>query len=161
MKTLADGARCRQALPEQGSSILHRQQTHQCQADDTNNYYTSVELMTKLQDKNTFTTSATVETTSTTETTSVEGGDAGLTSTETTTTRDATSVLAAQPASNPQETRRKNFQKEWMSAYPWVRYDRAKDHMFCHLCREVKHHNTMSIGTDNFRISTLSCHVSV
>ena len=73
MKTLADGARCRQALPEQGPPILHRQLTHQCQADDTNNYYPSVELMTKLQDKNTFTTLATVETTSTTETTSVEG----------------------------------------------------------------------------------------
>ena len=33
--------------------------------------------------------------------------------------------------------------------------------MFCHLCREAKHHNTMSIGTGNFRTSTLSRHVSV
>ena len=41
----------------------------------TDNYYTSVELMTKLQDKNTFTTSAIVETTPATETTSVEVQD--------------------------------------------------------------------------------------
>ncbi len=103
------------------------------------------------------TTAAVVETTSTKETTSVSGEGAGLTATEITTTRDASPVLPAQPASTPQETRRKHFQHGWLSVYPWLRYDRAKDQMFCHLCREVKHHNTMSIGTGNFR--TQPCHV--
>ena len=56
--------------------------------------------------------------------------------------------------------RKRNFQKVWLSAYKWLRYDNRKDLMHCQLCREAKSNSTMAKGTNNFRTSTITCHLT-
>ena len=56
--------------------------------------------------------------------------------------------------------RKSNFQKVWLSAYKWLRYDNRKDLMHCQLCREAKSNSTMAKGTNNFRTSTVTCHLT-
>ena len=56
--------------------------------------------------------------------------------------------------------RKRNFQKVWLSAYKWLRYDNRKDLMHCQLCREAKSNNTMAKGMNNFRTSTITRHLT-
>ena len=56
--------------------------------------------------------------------------------------------------------RKRNFQKVWLSAYKWLRYDNRKDLMHCQLCREAKSNSTMAKGTNNFWTSTITRHLT-
>ena len=56
--------------------------------------------------------------------------------------------------------RKRNFQKVWLSAYKWLRYDNRKDLMHCQLCREAKSNSTMAKGTNNFRTLTITHHLT-
>ena len=56
--------------------------------------------------------------------------------------------------------RKRNVQKVWLSAYKWLRYDNRKDLMHCQLCREAKSNSTMAKGTNNFRTSTITRHLT-
>ena len=66
---------------------------------------------------------------------------------------------AASTRSTPRP-RKRNFKKVWLSAYKWLRYDNRKDLMHCQLCREVKSNSTMAKGTNNFRTSTITHHLT-
>ena len=65
-----------------------------------------------------------------------------------------------QAASTRSTPRKRNFQKVWLSAYKWLRYDNRKDLMHCQLCRETKSNSTMAKGTNNFRTSTITRHLT-
>ena len=67
-----------------------------------------------------------------------------------------------QPAgrSASDQTEIRYFQEKWVDTWPWLHYDKEKDIMFCELCREAGCANTLAIGTNNFRTSTLTRHVS-
>ena len=52
-----------------------------------------------------------------------------------------------------------SFQPKWLRSYFWLKYDADKDHMYCEICRNLKFTNTLSLGTNNFKTTTLQRHV--
>ena len=63
------------------------------------------------------------------------------------------------PETAPGPAVQRTYQKTWANTYPWLRMDEDKQVMFCQLCRDAGLRNTMAIGTNNFRTSTLVRHV--
>lgn len=55
-----------------------------------------------------------------------------------------------------EEKGKRNFQLSWLQTYPWLKYDKSSNVMFCTSCRDAKMKNSMANGTDNFRTSTLT-----
>lgn len=53
----------------------------------------------------------------------------------------------------------KKFHYDWMKQWPWFRYDKELNLMYCHLCETAKKDNAMALGTDHFRTSTMTRHV--
>ena len=47
------------------------------------------------------------------------------------------------------------FQVSWLSKSSWLR--KEKGGMFCQICRDNNGKNTLAIGTQNYRTSTLKC----
>ena len=62
--------------------------------------------------------------------------------------------------SDDKVTKKRNFQKGWLMQYPWLKYDHNLDLMFCNICIGIKANNAMTQGTNNFRTSTLSRHLT-
>ncbi len=62
----------------------------------------------------------------------------------------------------PKLKRRKQtkFQAAWLDKFKWLRWDEKKNHMFCEICRKQNKNNAVADGTDNFRTSTLSRHIT-
>ena len=57
------------------------------------------------------------------------------------------------------DSKPRHFQKQWLLLYPWLRYDKEKDLMFCNKCEETKKINSLTKGTNNFRTSTITRHL--
>ncbi len=60
------------------------------------------------------------------------------------------------------ETKRKKkfahrFQRSWIEKFNWLRYEGGK--MFCDVCQQAKKENSLTVGSDNFRTSTLVRHL--
>jgi uridine phosphorylase len=54
----------------------------------------------------------------------------------------------------------RNFQERWKSMYNWLSYDGDKKLMFCTLCKVIGVENAMTVGTNNFKTSTLTHHAA-
>jgi len=53
----------------------------------------------------------------------------------------------------------RRFQQSWKTKYVWLKYDEAKDAMYCTLCQDNGKINSFTAGNSNFRTSTLERHV--
>lgn len=54
-----------------------------------------------------------------------------------------------------------HFQPKWVEQYgSWLKYDAEKKHMYCQICRELDFYNTMAIGTNNFKTTTITRHAT-
>ena len=71
----------------------------------------------------------------------------------------ASEACASTSESTLKEPLKRHFQTTWLSLYPWLRYDSEQGKMFCDLCKRHNKLNTLGVGTDNFRTSTLTRHV--
>ena len=62
---------------------------------------------------------------------------------------------------NKHEKEQRKFQSRWASLYnTWLTYDREKNKMFCTKCISIGANNTMTVGCDNFKTSTLTRHAA-
>ena len=53
------------------------------------------------------------------------------------------------------------FQDKWLTTHlSWLNFDKEKNRMFCSLCIRAKKVNAFTFGTDNFRTSTITMHIS-
>ena len=62
--------------------------------------------------------------------------------------------------------RSRAYQPSWVNTYPWLRYDKEKDLMYCDVCREYQNtilkgkHSKFIQGTDLFRLDPVVYHDS-
>ena len=67
------------------------------------------------------------------------------------------------PTETPTETEvRKEvrkFQSNWLTTFPWLRYDSEKNAMTCDVCVKCKRNNTFTHGNQNFKTSSLKDHI--
>ena len=54
----------------------------------------------------------------------------------------------------------RKFQDRWYSLFPWVTYESKENKMFCKLYQDIGAENAMTLGTNNFKTSTLTRHAS-
>ena len=54
----------------------------------------------------------------------------------------------------------RKFQRQWLQLHHWLQYDPKENKMYCKLCIESKLTNAMTRGTQNFKTSTLTRHIS-
>ena len=50
------------------------------------------------------------------------------------------------------------FRSKWLAEFPWMRYDKAKNAMFCDLCYTHKKSNRYVRGTQNFKKTNIKRH---
>lgn len=51
------------------------------------------------------------------------------------------------------------FQTKWLKLNPWLTYDAEKDIMRCKLCIKCNFSNSMALGCNNFKTTTLTRHI--
>ncbi|XP_048236880.1 zinc finger protein 862-like [Haliotis rufescens] len=53
------------------------------------------------------------------------------------------------------------FQQSWLTKYaPWLRHDAENQLMYCSVCRELRLDNAMAVGTNNFKTTTITRHIT-
>lgn len=55
---------------------------------------------------------------------------------------------------------KRDFQPRWLQQHHWLRYDKSQNKMICKLCSKIGAKNALSLGTDNFKTSTLYRHTT-
>ena len=51
------------------------------------------------------------------------------------------------------------FQLHWFQLHKWLKFDSKLNKMFCQVCIDAKLSNAMTLGTQNFKTSTLTRHI--
>ena len=51
----------------------------------------------------------------------------------------------------------RKFQLHWLQLHKWLKFDSKLNKMFCQFCIDAKLSNAMTLGTQNFKTSTLHC----
>lgn len=59
----------------------------------------------------------------------------------------------------PSTIEKPKFQSKWLQTNHWLAYDQEKNVMYCKLCRDLKLKNSLALGTDNFKTTTITRHV--
>ena len=55
---------------------------------------------------------------------------------------------------------KRDFQPRWLQQHHWLRYDKSQNKVICKLCSKIGAKNALSLGTDNFKTSTLYRHTT-
>ena len=64
--------------------------------------------------------------------------------------------------SQPKSKKKKSaYHKSWETQYPWLLYDKEHDLMKCTLCIRANKCNSFTVGTNNFRTSTITRHLGI
>ena len=53
----------------------------------------------------------------------------------------------------------RKFQLHWLQLHKWLKFDSKLNKMFCQVCIDAKLSNAMTLGTQNFKTSTLTRHI--
>ena len=53
----------------------------------------------------------------------------------------------------------RKFQLHWFQLHKWLKFDSKLNKMFCQVCIDAKLSNAMTLGTQNFKTSTLTRHI--
>ena len=76
------------------------------------------------------------------------------------TSTDAEADTSGKTADTGGDNNARNFQSKWLTLYNWLEYDSVTKTMSCKLCKKLGLFNAMTIGTTNFKTSTLSRHAA-
>ena len=84
--------------------------------------------------------------------------------------RDSESETGATPSSNtvapsrarttPSKGKHQRFPKAWLTTYSWLSYDAIDNSMHCRLCKKQRGDGVWVTGTQNFRIKSVTLHVT-